>query len=304
MKVLLALDGSAPSLVARDLVAELRWPAGTVVHVVSAYHVPIDWSGGMGSTMAWVGDVEDAIRDDLTTALATTAQPLVERGLTVEQHVTGGRPSDVILDAADRLAVDLVITGSRGRGPLRSMLLGSVAAEVAASAPCPVLVARGTAVGRLLVTTDGSPASERIPVALDGLEVFRELATDVVAVAVPDSPAYELMTRLYTISDERVAREREALKRRAIDDANEMTQLLAAAGNAATPHVRNGDAAEQILAQATESAADLIVVGSRGLGAIERVILGSVARNVLVHAGASVLIVRGAKPGTSTPKEE
>ena len=36
MKVLLALDGSAPSLVARDLVAALTWPDGTVVHLLAA----------------------------------------------------------------------------------------------------------------------------------------------------------------------------------------------------------------------------------------------------------------------------
>ena len=303
MKVLLALDGSAPSLVARDLVADLQWPGRTVVHLVSGYRVPVDWTGGVGSTMDWVGDVEDAIRDELTPTLAKAAEPLLEQGLEVEQHVTAGRASDVILDAAKRLSVDVVVTGSRGRGPLRSMLLGSVAAEVAASAPCPVLVARGRAIERLLVATDGSPASDSIPDQLEALEVFRDVPTDVVAVAVPDSPAYELMTRLYTISDERVAREREALKRRAIDDADEMARRLAAAGNAATPHVRNGDATEQILAQAAESGADLIVVGSRGLGAIERLILGSVARNVLVHADASVLIMRAGTAGVPTPKE-
>ena len=303
MKVLLALDGSAPSLVARDLVAGLRWPADTVTHLVSGYHIPVDWTGGVGSTMAWVGDVEDAIRDELTTTLTAAAKPLLDRGLAVEQHVIAGRASDVILDAAERLAVDVVVTGSRGRGPLRSMLLGSVAAEIAARAPCPVLVARGTTIERLLVATDGSPASERIPSMLQALAVFGGLPADVVSVAVPDSPAYELMTRLYTISDERVTREREALKRRSIEDADEMARALAGAGNAATPHARDGDATEQILAQATDSAADLIVVGSRGLGAIERLILGSVARNVLVHADASVLIMRAASAGVPTPKE-
>ena len=81
MKVLLALDGSAPSLVARDLVAGLQWPGRTVVHLVSGYRVPVDWTGGVGSTMDWVGDVEDAIRDELTTTLTAAAKPLYDRGL-------------------------------------------------------------------------------------------------------------------------------------------------------------------------------------------------------------------------------
>ena len=156
MKVLLALDGSAPSLVARDLVGALSWPEGTVIHLVAAYQVPIDWTGGVGSSMDWVGDVVDAIRDQLEDDLRAQGGPLAERGLTVKRHVVPGRAPDVINQSASELAADLIVTGSRGRGQLRSMLLGSVAAEVAAHAPCPVLVARSTSVSRIVVATDGS----------------------------------------------------------------------------------------------------------------------------------------------------
>ena len=133
MKVLLALDGSAPSLVARDLVGALSWPEGTVIHLVAAYQVPIDWTGGVGSSMDWVGDVVDAIRDQLDDDLRALGGPLAERGLTVKRHVVRGRAPDVINQSASELAADLIVTGSRGRGQLRSMLLGSVAAEVAAT---------------------------------------------------------------------------------------------------------------------------------------------------------------------------
>ncbi len=292
MKVLLALDGSAPSLVARDLVGALSWPEGTVIHLVAAYQVPIDWTGGVGSSMDWVGDVVDAIRDQLEDDLRAQGGPLAERGLTVKRHVVPGRAPDVINQSASELAADLIVTGSRGRGQLRSMLLGSVAAEVAAHAPCPVLVARSTSVSRIVVATDGSANAGLIPERLREWEIFRGVPADAVAVAVPDSPALELMVGLYALGDERLTNQRRELQLRADSDADEMTGRLADAGIPTTPHVRSGDPAAEILDDAQDRRADLIVTGSRGLGGLESLLLGSVARNVLIHAHCSVLIVR------------
>ena len=56
--------------------------------------------------------------------------------------------------------------------------------------------------------------------------------------------------------------------------------------------VATGDAAHEILTAARERQADLIVTGSRCLHGVDRWLLGSVARNVVLHADASVLIVR------------
>jgi nucleotide-binding universal stress UspA family protein len=53
-----------------------------------------------------------------------------------------------------------------------------------------------------------------------------------------------------------------------------------------------GDAARQLVAYADEIDADLIVVGSRGRGAIGGALLGSVSRNVLHEAKRPVLLVR------------
>jgi nucleotide-binding universal stress UspA family protein len=52
-----------------------------------------------------------------------------------------------------------------------------------------------------------------------------------------------------------------------------------------------GDAAHEIIAAARRRGMDLVVTGTRGLRGV-RVILGSVARNVLLHAPCSVLVVR------------
>lgn len=72
------------------------------------------------------------------------------------------------------------------------------------------------------------------------------------------------------------------------------TRRLSAVGVATEAVVRSGDAAQEIVQAAAERGADLIVTGSRRRRGIDRLFLGSVARNVLQHAGVSVLIVRPA----------
>lgn len=292
MRILLALDGSACSVVARDLVASLAWPSDTVVTVVSSYDVPIDWTGGVGAGMDWVGDVEDATRESLLEQLHGLAAPLRARGWTVEYRVARERAASAIVEAARSLECDLVVTGSRGRGRLRSMLLGSVATEVASDAPCPVLVARRPSVTRLVVATDGSEAARAIPDRLAALGVFAGMPADSVAVSIPDTPAFETAVQLYTLGDDRLAARRRELRSTYQKDADEMAARLTEIGLPTTSHLRAGDPAREILDVADARAADLIVTGTRGLGGIDRLLLGSVARNVLTHAHCSVLVVR------------
>ncbi len=292
MNIVIGIDGSAPSLVGRDLVAGLRWPSGTSVHLVGAYEVPIDWGGAFGSATPWTGEIADALRDQLIEQLGAATPPLTTAGLTVETLVRPGRAADVLIDAARDLNADLVVVGSRGLGGLQSMLLGSVANEVATQAPCPVLVARTPTVGRMVVATDGSSGADAIASYLDAWGAFSGIPSDVVAVAVPDNPAWELMVTLSTLGDDRVEQGRAALAERASTDARSMADRLTAVGIPAEAHPLNGDPAAEIVAHAERIGADLVAVGSRGLTGLDRLLLGSVARNVVSHARCSVLVVR------------
>ncbi|MEO7731573.1 MAG: universal stress protein [Kofleriaceae bacterium] len=57
-------------------------------------------------------------------------------------------------------------------------------------------------------------------------------------------------------------------------------------------HVRIGDAAEEILALAREIGADLVIVGSKGLTGLERIVLGSVSEHVVREARCTVEVAR------------
>ena len=74
----------------------------------------------------------------------------------------------------------------------------------------------------------------------------------------------------------------------------EQTERLRSAGSTvAGAHLRKGRPAEEIVVLAEELDAGLVVVGSRGLGAVKRLVVGSVAEGVVSLAPCPVLVVRG-----------
>lgn len=293
MRILLAVDGSASSIQARDLVASLPWPPGTSVTFLTAFDVPASWLGGPGATGGeWLVDAEDGLRRNADAEIDRLAPPLEGRGWLVERRVARGRAATVILAMAEELTADLVVLGSRGRGHIASMLLGSVSSEVADQARCAVLVARGPRVSRLLVATDGSECAPIVADALGEWRAFKGLPAMALSVTPVDSPAFELLINLYTLGSEPLEMQQEELRDTHRRHAAELAERLSAHEIQAQPEVRNGDAAQEIIAAAAEFQADLIVTGSRCLRGLDRWVLGSVARNVLVHTAASVLIVR------------
>ncbi|MGH7180751.1 MAG: universal stress protein [Nitrospiraceae bacterium] len=69
-------------------------------------------------------------------------------------------------------------------------------------------------------------------------------------------------------------------------------QQLIQAGFTAEPVCKVGDPAEEIMKMASRQHADLIVMGAKGLGILDRVILGSVSMQVMQYADCPVLVVR------------
>lgn len=77
---------------------------------------------------------------------------------------------------------------------------------------------------------------------------------------------------------------------RLLEDAS--AQLLQDSGVAASTEVRVGNPANEIVTCAQEHGADLIVVGSRGHGAMKRLLMGSVADRVVHLSNGPVFVVR------------
>lgn len=91
---------------------------------------------------------------------------------------------------------------------------------------------------------------------------------------------------------------RRELSREAVRLLDEQVEKVESAGGTVSgKHLREGPKADEILSVASELGVDLIVIGTRGQGAVGRLLLGSVAEGVVYHARCPVLAVRGGEAG-------
>lgn len=295
MRVMLAFDGSVGAESARDLVAHLRWPTGTAITLVAAIERGPELFGApeFGVVPHDHEEADAILTADMLAGLRAAAAPLEAPDRIIEARVVRGRPASALLAEAAAMQPDLIVIGSRGHGPLATVLVGSVSTEVVDHSPCPVLVARRSSVHQLIVGVDGSPSAQRAVAALSTWPIFAGLPTRVVAVAEPPASwALSLGAALYPAASDQRGAWVDAERRQLLDLAERACADLARAGLNASSELRVGDPAGELLQAATEDDADLIVVGSRGLSALSRLAVGSVARKVLLHTSTSVLVVR------------
>jgi nucleotide-binding universal stress UspA family protein len=284
MRLVIGVDGSNAARMACDFVANRTWPTGTRVTLLAAIEPVIDWSGLAPVT----GDVIDEQRSALELVLDERAETLRRCGLAVETTVEIGDAADRLMVGASERFADLIVVGNRGRGPASSAVLGSVSARLVDHAACPVLVVRSPSASRMLLATDGSHSSRSIPRVLAAWgPAFRGLPTEVVSVASRDG-----FVTPWSSDDDAPSADLVLHEGIATQVADEMLEL----GWAAAAVSRAGDPSREIVETGREWGADLIVTGSRGLGTFQRLVRGSVAHDVLLHARSSVLVVRGLVP--------
>ncbi|HEU5062211.1 MAG TPA: universal stress protein [Solirubrobacterales bacterium] len=73
-------------------------------------------------------------------SIVTEAVRTVDERLAATGRALSGPPATVIAEACEEAGADLLVVGSRGYGPVRRALLGSVSTQLLRKAPCPVLV--------------------------------------------------------------------------------------------------------------------------------------------------------------------
>jgi nucleotide-binding universal stress UspA family protein len=290
MKVLFATDASTPAERAQRLVASIAWPDPTHIEVLYVDQAMIS---ELDLPTAKYASLQEHVRQRIDAYLARAKRALEGTGRTVEATLALGRAASVIVDEARRIAADVVVMGSHGHGAVATALLGSVSAEVVDQAPCPVLVARKTTLTKVVLATDGSDGARE---AEDVVAIWPFLATlpvRVVSVAAmlpsfalldPAGPSMMSAEAFQQLSDEVRAEHERA--------ANETVKRLTARRVTATATLHEGYASNEIVRDAANSGADLIVIGSRGRTGVTRLLLGSVARGVLFQAPCSVLVVR------------
>jgi nucleotide-binding universal stress UspA family protein len=131
VRILVAVDDTFFAAEAVTEVGRRAWPAGSVVELFTAYDAHVKSGVDLDKELSRIDQLHLSYVADL-------------RGtdLRVERHVAQGNPKRLIPERAVTFGADCILLGARGHGRLERLMLGSVAAAVAARADCSVEVVR------------------------------------------------------------------------------------------------------------------------------------------------------------------
>lgn len=257
-------------------------------------------AAGSGAGLAVLHVVDDDRPPDLVRYDTEFATALLDRELSALEAELGlaggsamvepGDPFRTIIDLADRLRPDLIVMGSHRRSIL-DRFVGTTLERVMRAVAQPVLMVnapshrpyRAPLAAIDFSTTSGDALKAAIalgladPAGLTVVHAVAPLARAQMAAAGIDTPRVEEQTS----HDEGKARAG-------------LHRFLAEAGHDLPDsrlHVATGAPAETIQRHAGETGADLLVMGTRGLGFLEGLLLGSVAQDVLRGAECDALVV-------------
>jgi nucleotide-binding universal stress UspA family protein len=281
-RIVVGVDGSPGATRALDWAAAEAERTSSLLTVVGAW--------AFGGIAGAVRNADDA-GGNVEEAEARVAELHPE--VTFEHEVSEDPAAYALIEASGD--ADLLVVGSRGFGGFRGLLLGSVGQHCLTHASCSVAIVRpsevaapadlGSAPRPIVVGVDGSGGAN---LALDwALNEARRTGAqlDIVASSVfPGTSGYAFTVDI-GIPD---------AARQVVDEA------LAHVARVAPEVVVRGETKEDPPAVALVDAsrsADLLVLGSRGLGAFRGLLLGSVSQHLAMHAHCSIVVVRGHEPG-------
>ncbi len=296
--ILVPLDGSAfgeRALAIATALAQATQAQVILMRAASASAFP-----GADPTEAQCQAVEEA-----QAYLATLATGLSEQGLSVEVAAPYGDAAEAILLEISLRSADLVVMCTHGRSGLGRWIYGSVAEKVLARSPVPVLLVHPTgqvatlgpesAQASILIPLDGSAFAEKaLPHAAALARVFGGLILLVRAVGLPMAAYSYPGMGLVQESLEEEQRESEAYL-------GEVAQRLRADGLSVQTVVREGWPADIIVYRGAALGARLIVMATHGRTGVARLLLGSVALDVIRRSPLPVLLIRPTELAETAP---
>lgn len=294
--LMVPLDGSefAEEALPMARLLAARFGAGLhLVHVIRPFPdsdlkspgVDMDWvAEARSGTEGYLEEWADRIRG--------------EDGTRVDTAVLEGRVVPALREYAGAHGVDLVILTTHGAGGMQRWWLGSVADGLVRTARRHLLLVRpwddteDHAPGeprfeRVLVPLDGSRIAERA--LAPARSIAREFEAEITLLRVVPAPVQ--LTSIYGLSGVRLEGEGH---RERLDDAEAYLSGVAEGLeglSVSAAVVEEGEAARGVLDAARESAADLLVLSTRGRGGVARAVVGSVADKIIRGTALPALVV-------------
>lgn len=281
--VVAGLDGSPASVTAAQHAAEAAVMRSAPLLLVHGYLHPFRYG---------IPFDPYAIRlpppsEEATRMLDEVAGGLRDRwpNLTVAVRQAPGGPAAALIDKSQN--AQLVVVGSRGHGGFAGLLLGSVSAQVAAHAHCPVLVVRPgdrpvPSTGPVVVGVDGSAGSA--PALAFAADEAARRGLPLAVTHVWSMRASTPVRGSYAETEATARAGAEALLAEAVATVRQHHPELAV--DARLVHALDP---EQVLIEASADAS-VVVIGSRGRGGFTGLLLGSVSQALVHHAHCPVVI--------------
>lgn len=274
--VVVGMDRTPEALGAARLARMILGRSGRIVllHVLDTASVTAAPRHATPREIAAFAEQEERDARDSMGRAAAELQGAAGDGLTIDIRVRSGAPLDVLRAVSEGENADLVAVGIHARGPVGRLVFGSVAETFALESSRPTLFCRRADVvaprlDRLLLATDESEStSGAVRCARELSRALRLPVEAIHAVAGYEARPGEARTRRHEI---------EALLRQA----GEVDPVV---------HLVEGKPSTAI-AEAV-SVTDLLVCGTHSRGAVGRVVLGSVALNLVRHAPCPVVVAR------------
>jgi nucleotide-binding universal stress UspA family protein len=138
--ILVPVDGSGNSLRALDYVVKQARNSSVKVHVLTV-EPPLDDYGMVGAYLSRHQHVK-AMKKRAAGVLRRAAARARAPNVTCKLHVAIGDVPNAIVRTARRLGCDSIVMGTRGMGPLKDLILGSVASKVLHLARIPVTLVK------------------------------------------------------------------------------------------------------------------------------------------------------------------
>lgn len=138
--VVVGVDDSERSAVAARKACRLARLLDAEVHAVHVGHIPAAMLAALAGLPAGASEFSEAQR----AAVWDLVGPVLDAGgAPVTRIDLDGYPADALVEYAESVQAGLIVVGSRGRGHLASLVLGSTSHRVANQASCDVLIAKG-----------------------------------------------------------------------------------------------------------------------------------------------------------------
>jgi nucleotide-binding universal stress UspA family protein len=295
--LLVPIDGSADSARVFPVAAALARRTGARLHL-ALVHDPsafIPFVPGEVSVPVYDAEVEQEFRRRDTRLLEEAVASLEREGVSAEGTLLEGTVVEALVEHARAIGAELVVMATHGHGGFTRLRLGSVATAFLHHTPVPVFLVRSTPeaasagmpTGPLVVTLDGSPFAEAILPHARALAEATGMPMALMGVVVPHAVPMAPFGAEALLADPSVLEAEEGAM------AQYLQRMASHCPAGTTVHaVTDMAVARAIIDEATRQRAGALAIATHGRGGLKRLVLGSVADEVLTHATFPMLVYR------------